>query len=166
MCFRLSAIVGRAAMRCLAILLCWAAVAHSAESSRYPYVYLQYSPAFDEKYCPSGSGITPEWVQSAQGAVSRLQKAWDDDSPALLDRVVRLIKPFRSTGEVAALFLCRKQKNTAFPLLLSAWPFIPEAMAGKPLPPSEIRFVAFHEILHRFVVENIDYRRPTPLLSG
>jgi hypothetical protein len=137
----------------------------SALEAGYPLIYFQYSPAYDSKYCPTAHEITPEWVASAQTVVSSLQSAWDLEAPVLLGAVAKTIRPFRTRGEIAGLFLCRDLVSFSYPLFISAWPFIPEAMNGKPLPLSHIKFITFHEVLHRFVTENLDPSAPTPLLK-
>jgi len=124
-----------------------------------PKIKYLYSGVFDA-WCSASNGtvVPDEKRQQLLGKVDNIQAEWDKLGPELLATTEKLIgKPFRRREVTATLFLCRKTPSMSVPLLVNGNWFVD---GENQLPDDMATHIVFHELLHIYIVDNIEGDTP------
>lgn len=118
---------------------------------------------------PDGIAVTPaSWLAEAKTRVPELQAAADARGRELLDEGARLVgRPFIQRDFDFVMYFCPFfAGGTAIPGIYPIFPYL-ESAVGELQWPDWIFTdeYLFHEILHRYVLERVDYAEGTPILN-
>lgn len=145
--------------------------------------YFQYSPAVDAFWCVNGTTdllyqsllngsttIPISWITEAQLLIPMLQNAWDVRGNVLLSTAAKAVgRSFDRKEDSLNLYLCPNINGAnALPALFPLWPYLRSA-----IPDDSYRWpydwftnwYVFHEVLHQYVANTIDYTKSTQLLT-
>jgi hypothetical protein len=127
----------------------------------YPMVEYRYAFPLD-KQCPDV--IAPEWVSELKTKLPTWQAAWDLLGQQALQKTLELTgHGFQHRDMIAALFICDAWRAASVPLMVKARWYLEGPTTHPARPVHLLVGITFHELLHTFVVENLD--GPTPLLE-
>jgi hypothetical protein len=139
-----------------------------------PNVSFDYSPIFDFP-CYAALNQAPDTatIVAARSRLPVWRADWNHDSPALFKAAVQLTNAqYRFKESKAALITCQSYPSMSLPLMINVRRLVrmlaSDAPAGTGAPDSrEFTLLLFHEILHRFVDDQIATLpgHTTPLLQ-
>jgi hypothetical protein len=127
----------------------------------YPKVEYRYAFPLDRQ-CPDV--IAPEWVSELKTDLPTWQASWDYLGQQALQKTLELTgHGFQHRDMIAALFICDAWRATSVPLMVKARWYLEGPTAHSARPVHLLVGITLQELLHTFVVENLD--GPTPLLK-
>ncbi len=124
----------------------------------YPKVELIYSFVPFDRGCSALAGveIEQEWIDELEAKVGTFQQYWDREGPRLLATVVELTgTPFLRRDVTATMTLC-KFRSMSLPLLLNMRRFLESTRDEEPEPMFLFGALVLHELLHTYVVDQIE----------
>lgn len=138
-----------------AVLLALSSLAYADEQAGFPRVYFEYG-IFD-RLCHSVATypISDEMRLELEQALPAIQAEWDQEEPALLGGAVALFgKRFARQELVATMTLCAGVPPMSSPLMINMRPYLNIPTGYAPRPRFYLVGTIFHELLHRYLVDN------------
>lgn len=126
--------------------------------SGYPTVTFHYSFVPFDRSCTDLTGfeIEPAWIDELTERIDFFREYWGREGPRLLETLVADTgTPFRQREMIATLTLCNF-RSMSHPLLLNMRRFLASATDGSPRSLSMFGALVFHELLHTYVVDNLE----------
>lgn len=144
-------------------------ISHAAEPN-YPKLFFSYSWLYDAAVCPTPPIpykplINKAWADEAMDRESEFNVIWEQEAPILFGEIFKNFgRGFNRIEMTATLTVCPLSKSYSDPLVLKVLPYLKSFMGGQSVRP-DYAFVdlVFHELLHTWLVENLNW--PTPLIS-
>ena len=138
-----------------------------AEANGFPRVEYRYGSVFDSQCAlTTSTTIAPEWLEELRVKMPAWQTQWNEQGTAVLQKTIDLTgRGFQQRDMIAAIFLCRRWTSMSIPLLVKGAWFLEGPSNGQPKSTDLLVGLTYHELLHTFVVENLEGRWPTPLIQ-
>ena len=129
-----------------------------------PKLFFEYSWLYD-KHCSvtPERKIDPDWVNEVKAKQPEFEKIWNRAEPTLFGKVYELFGTGFQRKEMTATLSVCPIPSYSNPLVLNVTRYLKSFMGANPVR-SENSFadLVFHELLHTWLVENLNV--PTPLL--
>ncbi len=136
-----------------------------ATTASAPKIFFEYSALYDSNCANTPERkIEPEWVREAIDRSPDFSKIWEVSGPVLFGKVFEhFAKGFQRKEITATLSVC-PASSYSNPLVLNVTRFLKSYMGSKPVRSDDsFADLVFHELLHSWLVENVDF--PTPLFD-
>lgn len=130
-----------------------------------PKIFFEYSWLYDANCSNTPERkIQPEWADDAMARTPEFVKVWENAGPVLFGKVFEIFgKGFQRKEVTATLSVCPRTPSYSNPLVLNVTLFLKSYTKPKsPLPDEAFADLVFHEMLHTWLMENMNW--PTPLL--
>lgn len=138
----------------------------AAGSPTYPKLFFRYSFLYDSVCATREEPVDPAWATEARERQDEFSALWEREASGLFQPIfLRSQRGFSRREMTATLSACAHTPSFSDPLVLNVTRFLRSFMGERP-PRSEESFVdlVFHELLHTWLVENLDWRN-SPLLQ-
>lgn len=130
-----------------------------------PQLFLTYGYIFDQQ-CANQTGyvIKPEWQVEVYNRLPEFQNAWDKEADVLMQTLFEQTGKSFSRHELTVTLSVCKMVSMSDPFIVNARRWL-NSFSGPntPAPIHGFVDVTFHEFLHNFLVENLNF--PTPLIK-
>jgi hypothetical protein len=136
-----------------------------AEIPSTPKLFFEYSWLYDSNCSNTPKRkIDPAWAQEAKDRTPDFIKIWNQSGPVLFGKVFEIFGLGFQRKEITATLSVCPAPSYSNPLVLNVTRFLKSYMGSTP-PRSDDSFadLVFHEMLHTWIVENLDW--PTPLIT-
>lgn len=131
-----------------------------------PKLFFEYSWLYDSNCSNTPDRkIDPLWANEAKTRTSDFIHIWNQSGPILFGKVFEIFEMgFRRKELTATLSVCPKTPSYSNPLVLNVTRYLKSYMGEEPVRSDDsFADLVFHELLHTWIVENVDW--PTPLLQ-
>lgn len=150
-----------------ASLSCTTALANPTSS--VPDLFFEYGDMFDLSLCSniSNKPITNEMVNELNASLPMIKEEWNKNGVELLNATTRLFNVPFSRKELSVNFILCDIPFTgmSYPLIIKLRAFL-KSSSAQPLPSFYLTTVIYHELLHRYISNDLPGPDdPSPLLK-
>jgi hypothetical protein len=133
----------------------------------FPQLFFRYSWLFDSECAEwSKREVKPEWAQEARELTPHFTEVWNSEASGLFGAVfAEFRKGFSRTEYTATLSVC-SSASFSDPLVLNVTRFLKSFQGERPVRPDYVfADLVFHELLHTWMMENLDWRNSLLLMK-